>query len=140
MKNQPLYSLFNIRYSRGGYIALVSALIITAVIVLIVAAVGQLAFFGRAAISDVHFKEKSRALAGACANTALLKLADNANYVGNETIAVASDTCRIFAITSSSTGRIIDAQGVFQRSYTNFRITVTSGAVDIVRWEELKSF
>ena len=124
----------------GGYIAIVSALIISAIIVAIVVAVGQASFLGRAGIAGAHYKERSRALAGACANTALLKLASSSSYGGNETINVASDTCRIFTIVSSSTGRIIDAQGIFERSYTNYRVTVASGTVDIIRWEELNIF
>ena len=136
-KSSTFYFLFSI-FSKDGYIALASALIITAVMVLIVVTLGQASFFNRAAISEVHFKEKSRALAEACANTALLKLVGNALYAGNETITVASDTCRIFTIVSSSTGRIVDTQGIFEESYTNFRVTVASSTVDIVRWEEVK--
>lgn len=132
------FSLFNTCRSRDGYIALVAAFVISAAMVFVILAVGQSSFFNRAAISEVHFKEKSRALAEACADTALLKLVGNSSYAGNETINVASDTCKIFAIVSSSTGRIVDVQGIFKSSYTNFRVTVTTSVVDIIRWEEIK--
>ncbi|MEK9180396.1 MAG: hypothetical protein AAB897_03215 [Patescibacteria group bacterium] len=123
----------------GGYIALVSALVITAIIILVVATIGYMAFFGRAGSAGAHYKERSRALAEACVSTALLKLASS-SYTGNETINVASNTCRIFTIVSTSTGRIVDAQGIFQRSYTNYRITVPTSTVSIISWEELKAF
>lgn len=126
-------------YQRG-YIALMSAFIISAVIILLVLTFGQVSFLNRANISSTQFKEKSRALASACVNTALLKLVDNSSYAGGETISVASDTCDIVSVVSSSTGRIISAQGEFQKSFTNFMVTVDSDVVDIISWEEVKKF
>src|SRR3989304_4027993 len=89
--------------ARYGYIAIISALIISAIIVVVVVTIGQASFLGRAGIARTHYKERSRSLAQACANTALLKLASSSSYGGNETINVASDTCQIFTIVSSST-------------------------------------
>src|SRR3989344_2597258 len=92
----------------GGYIALIAALIISGVIVMIVATLSQTSFIGRANIAGSHYKERSRSLAQACANVALLRLASSSSYTGNESLGVASETCQIFTIVSSSTGRIID--------------------------------
>ncbi len=126
-------------HDKGGYIALISTLIISAVIILLVASIGQVSFIGRAGTAAAHFKEKSRALAEACVNTALLKLAASSSYAGGETITVASDTCDILSIVSSST-RIISAQAIFQNSYTNYKVTIPSSSVSISGWEEVKTF
>ncbi|MBI4087503.1 MAG: hypothetical protein HY434_01590 [Candidatus Liptonbacteria bacterium] len=126
--------------ARVGYIGIVSALIISAVVVLIMVAVGQISFLNRINISDTHLKKKSRALAEGCVDTALLKLASNASYAGNETITVASDTCKIVSVVSSSTGKIISAQGKFLGAVTDVKATVDTNTFSIVGWEEVRSF
>ena len=122
-----------------GYIALMSALIISAVIILIAITIGQMAYLGRANIAGAHFKEKSRALAESCVYHALLALSGTSTYTGGENISVASDTCNVVSVVTTSTGRVISAQGIFQRSYTNYKVTVTTSAVDIISWEEVKN-
>ncbi len=123
-----------------GYIAIISALIISVIIVVIVITVSQASFLGRAGIAGAHYKERSRALAEACANTALLKLVSNSSYAGGETITVGSSTCDIISVVSTSTGRAISTQGIFQRSYTNYKVTIPSSSVSIISWEEVKKF
>lgn len=124
----------------GGYVAIIAAMIICAAIVLIVTTISQSSFLNRAGIAAAHYKERSRSLAQACANTALLKLVSNPSYAGGETIAVSSDICSIVSVVSTSTGRVISAQGIFERSYTNYKVTVASATVSIINWEEVKSF
>ncbi|MBU6501139.1 MAG: hypothetical protein KGJ89_04615 [Patescibacteria group bacterium] len=125
---------------RGGYIALLSALIISAVVVVIILTLGQGTYLHRINIANSYFKERSRALAGACVETGLLDLTSNPNYSGNETINVASDTCRIVSVVSGGTGRVISAQGIFQNSYTNYKVTVATSTVSILGWEEVQNF
>jgi hypothetical protein len=125
--------------ARCGYVAIMSALIITAIIVVMMIGLGQVAYLNRANISEAHFKEKSRALSEACVNTALLKLVASSSYAGNETIAVASDTCKIVGVVSSSTGRIVTTQGQYQNSYTNLKITVATSTVLVIGWEETQN-
>ena len=127
------------RKATRGYVAIMSALIITAIIVVMMIGLGQVAYLNRANVSEAHFKEKSRALSEACVNTAFLKLVSSSSYTGNETITVASDTCQIVAVVTSSTGRIITTQGRFQNSYTNFRVTVATSTVEVIGWEETQN-
>jgi len=125
---------------RSGYIALVSALIISAVVFLVVFALGQASFFGRAGVADAVYKEQARALAEACVNVALLGLSEDDNYAGDETIAVGGDYCEILPVENASSGRIIYAQGMFGGAYTNFKVTLATATVDIIKWEEVRSF
>lgn len=125
---------------KEGYIAIMSALIITAVITIILVSLGQASFLQRINTSDTHLKEKSRALAQACVNAALLKLASSSSYAGNETIAVAGDTCKIISVISSSTGNIISTQGQYQSSYTDLQVTVTTGTISLVGSQEVQNF
>lgn len=124
----------------AGYVGIISALIISAIIIIVIMTVGQVSFLSRVAISDTHLKGKSRALAEACVDYALLRLTSNASYAGNETITVASDTCRVVSIVASSTGRVISAQGKFQSAVTDIQAIVASATVSIVGWKEVRSF
>ncbi|MDO8537147.1 MAG: hypothetical protein Q7R94_02790, partial [bacterium] len=63
----------------GGYIAIMSALIISIIISIVLVSLGQSAFFNRINISDAHLKGKSRSLAEACVDTALLKLVSSSS-------------------------------------------------------------
>ncbi len=125
--------------TRVGYVAIVSALIITAIIVVMMIGLGQVAYLSRANISEAHFKEKSRALSEACVNTALLRLVASSSYTGNETITVASDTCKIVGVVASGTVRIVTTQGKYQSSYTNLKVTVATSTVSVIGWEETQN-
>lgn len=124
----------------SGYVALLSALIISAALALIIITLGLVSYLDRANIAATHYKEKSRALAEACVNVALLKLVANSSYAGNETITVASDTCKIVSVVPAGANAVISAQAQFQNDYTDYRVTAATGTASIVGWEELQSF
>lgn len=123
----------------SGYVAIISAIIISIIVAIVLVSLGQVSFFNRINISDAHLKEKSRALAEACADTAFLKLARNSAYAGNETITVASDTCKVVSVTASGTARIVTTQGAYQGSYTNLKITIPTSTVSVTGWEETQN-
>ena len=124
-----------------GYVAITSAFIITALILVIVLGVSLSAVLTRENILSSDLKETSKALAEACAETALLKLAQNSSYAGNETITVAASTCSIVAVVASGTKKIITTTGRAGDVYTNLRVTASSSPVlSISGWEEVVSF
>ncbi len=124
-----------------GYVAITSAFIITALILVIVLGVSLSAVLTRENILSSDLKETSKALAEACAETALLKLAQNSSYAGNETITVAASTCSIVAVVASGTQKIITTTGRAGDVYTNLRVTASSSPVlSISGWEEVVSF
>ena len=123
-----------------GYIALTSALVITVLITAIAFTLSLSSFFTRANILNTNFKEVSHALAEACIETALLKLAQDSAYAGNEAIMVGSNQCSILTLESISNQKIIKASAVFQNTTTNLKITVFSSDLSVISWEELASF
>ena len=123
-----------------GYIALTSALVITVLIMAIALTLSLSSFFTRANILNTNFKEISHALAEACIETALLKLAQDSAYAGNEVITVGSNQCSILTLESISNQKIIKANAVFQNTTTNLKITVFSSDLSVISWEELAKF
>jgi len=83
-------------------------------------------------------KERSSALAEACVDTALLELANNPNYAGDETIIVfEGDTCIIQAINPDANPIIINTKAIFRQATTNLNVKANKADLFVVSWEEI---
>jgi hypothetical protein len=123
--------------SNSGFIALMSAVIISVLLLLMAANLGTNGFYNRFNILDSELKERSSALAEACADTALLKLANDSTYVGPETVIVSgTDTCTIDTTTPINP-RVFNVHANYNNSYTNLQITIDVPTVIVNRWEEI---
>jgi Tfp pilus assembly protein PilV len=126
--------------SNGGYIALISAVTISAILLAITAALGYTAFFARYNMLDSEYKEMGSALAEACAETALLKLANDSTYTGNEVVTVSSSPCTIRPVSVSGGQVTIEVQSIIQNTYTNLEVVAASGTLGIISWQEIANF
>lgn len=118
--------------TNSGFIALMSAIIISVVLLLIVANLSLTSFYGRFNILDSELKEKSSALAEACVDTAMLKLVNDSDYSGNETVSVDADTCEI----ESVSGGMISVRADYRNYVTKLEVDVDS-SISVTRWEEI---
>ncbi len=132
-----------------GYIALVSVLIISVVLLALAVSVSLTGFYARSNILGAEIKEQSAALAQSCAEKAIVDVA-----IGNPTTGVVSFgtnpyddgdpyTCSILSITpdTPTAGQAtIHAQGVYRNSYTNLVVTIDSDDQSVVSWREVTTF
>jgi len=125
---------------RDGFIALMSAITVSAVLMIITVTLSYSGFLARYNILSSEYKERSAALAEACVDLAILKLADDSGYAGNETISVGSDSCLIRPMTVSGSQKVIETQAIFQEAYTNLRVAVDDTTLAVASWEELANF
>lgn len=123
-----------------GYIALVSSIIISILVLGIALTISSAGYFSRFDILKNEFKERSFALAEACVDTALLKLAQNQSYNGNENISIGNDQCSILSIETVSGQKIIKTKALFQNAVTNLKVTVNNTNLSVIYWEELAKF
>lgn len=123
-----------------GYIAVVSSLILTAIIITVVLVSASSVFFGRAGTFIFKDKKSTRFLAESCLEVALLNLADDKGYSGNETITVGSSSCKIGPITLAAENRIVNSSASSTLSATNLQLTVVSTTLAKVSLEELQQF
>ncbi|HEV7701926.1 MAG TPA: hypothetical protein VGO63_00555 [Candidatus Paceibacterota bacterium] len=124
--------------NNSGFIALISAIIISAVLLLVVVNGSFSNFYSRSNILDFELKQKSSALAEACVDSAVLKLANSPVYTGNETISVSgNDTCFIGAINPSADPIAIFTKASVQNRVTNLDIKVKKSDLSIISWEEI---
>lgn len=134
--------------NQSGYVALVSVMIMSAVLLLLSVAVSGTSVLGRLNVLTYQYKEASRGLADGCVDAALLRLINNSGYSpSNESVSVGTQSCTIVSVTPSGGQKVIQVQGIYPatangRSYTNLqvRVTVSTGSLVVHSWEEVVHF
>ncbi|MGE5540674.1 MAG: hypothetical protein ACM3TU_00085 [Bacillota bacterium] len=122
----------------SGFIALMTAVVIAAVLLVVVVSGGMTGFFTRFDVLDTELKDRSEALADACVDTVMARLATDSSYRGPETVSVDSDTCSILGVESEdSTSRIFKIQAVYQHAYTNALVTFFIDTGNVASWREV---
>jgi len=123
--------------ANGGFMALMSAIIISVILLLIAVSLSTTSFYGRTNILDFELKEKSSALAEACADTAILRLALDPNYPFpvNDPINVGENDCIIQSV-SGDTQKTVKVKANYLNYVTNLEIKVNSN-MSVVFWKEI---
>ncbi len=130
--------MINFKPDNSGFIALMSAILISIILLLIITNLSLTGFYSRSNILDFELKEKSFSLAEACADSALLKLVNDTDYIGGETIAVSgNDTCTI-DLTSLSNPRTFITWASHDNAYfTKLKIIINAQSGTVISWEEI---
>ncbi len=122
-----------------GYIALMSAIIISALLLTITVSLGFSGFLGRLSIVDSQSKERSSALAEGCADTAILEATSGIYSMSAKTVNIGSDTCTIVSSQKDvpSTGQsTIKTQAVINKAYTNLKVIINNSNFTVISWDE----
>jgi len=123
-----------------GYIAITSAIIISAMLMAVVFSVSASGFFRRANVVGALLKAESRALADACASKALLGLSENRAYAGNETITLGAGNCAILPISGDGGDYVIKTSSSLRGTITNLKIKARGSDLAVLSWKEVASF
>jgi hypothetical protein len=120
-----------------AFVALMSVVIISAILLMYVFVLSSSSFFARFDSLDRENKRISLSRAESCVNAALLKIAQDAAYAPTapETVTVSGGTCTICQGTNSTN---VLTRAVHNGAYTNIRATVAvvSGTYTITSWSE----
>ena len=129
--------------NQDGFVALVSAIVIAALLIIIGASLGYTGFFSRFNILDTEFKEASLGLAEACAEIARVEIANNSNFISTVTSAgkvynIGDKNCTILL---GSVAGSLQSQAIYEKSYSTieavyFRDIANSNVV-ITSWKEI---
>ncbi len=125
------------RGNQKGYIAIITALILTAIIATVTFVLASSSLLGRFNTLLFHEKRTSRFLAESCLEVARSKLTQSSSYTGNETVTLGNSTCAIGSISSTASEKVIPASAVAGNAKTVLKLTVKSGSLEKVRLEEL---
>ena len=131
----------NIDKKPEGFIALITAIALSLILLVVTVTLNQSGFLTRSTLLDAEYKERSSALAEACIDTALLKLANDPSYLGPDlNIAVgSSDTCDIRPVITTGSQKTIQTRAIFQEAETNLEVVVDTN-LSIISWNELPNF
>lgn len=124
--------------SRGGYIAIIVALIFSAIAVAAAFSVGTSGLLSRNSKVDFANKAASYAAARTCLDRARLQLSQNPAYVGNEIITIYDYQCSVVSVETSGPNKIIKTSSSVFGATTNLKLTVDS-ALATVSFEEVVS-
>lgn len=128
-----------------GYIALMTILILTGILILIAV------FFSQSEILVTDFPNKSfdslqaKEYAKSCVEIALDKYTQNQNYQGNETQNFASGgSCQILTIETNGSDKILKTIGSYKnmtrRMKVIFYFNNQEGKIVLISWQEVKNF
>jgi len=121
-----------------GYIALMSAIIISAVLVGISVSISTTGFFVRFNVLDAEYKLRSAALAESCVNVALLRLAQNPGLPAAGSVAVGNEYCNIVSVRKNGSQQIIiQTKGVVREAVSNLQVVISSSNFSLISWEEI---
>jgi len=125
--------------SESGFVVLISTMILSAILLAMVFSVSFSGFFTRFNLLDSENKERSLSLAEACANLAILKRFEDSSYLGNETLVIGSEKCKVRLIMVPS-DIIIETTASKSGSFSNIRVNLNPVTFSITRWREVGSF
>lgn len=122
-----------------GFIALMSAIIISAVLLTIVATSSWGGFYKRSNGLDAELKARSVAAADACVAAALLSLAKRGDPAGSILALNELDECRIGAV-SGAEQKTFEVQATSSGAVTNLRVTVDAKDFRVRSRQEIPVF
>ncbi len=140
----------NLNYLRNqkGFVALISVIIIFAILMVLAALIATSSFFTRFNVLDYENKKVSVGLAEGCAETALVNLAKDTNYrpadlLHGDLITIdTGKTCKICGVQTSGSQKIIMARALYNQAYTDLVVKVTPivGNFQVDYWDEEPPF
>lgn len=130
---------FYLKNKRGGFITLVSVLIIGLISLLVVSSVLLLSTDFARDNASIAESNQAKAVANACAESALDKLRKDSNYAGNEAFALNGGTCQIAALQGSGAVKTIQVTGLYGYSTRNVKVVTSQLKPQILisAWEEI---
>ncbi|MFZ2523105.1 MAG: hypothetical protein WAW92_01835 [Minisyncoccia bacterium] len=127
--------------TQNGFVALISVVIISSIIVMVALTLSTSSFYERYNILASELKERSLSNAEACADEGLLLIANNKAHLTTSTIAFNSmDSCTLGPIPSSGNPRILFVTANTGNYFTNLKINVDPTTLLVNSWEEIATY
>jgi hypothetical protein len=129
------------RTKERGFIALISVIIIAAILLVLIFTLEISTFFQRFDALDAENKRVSLGLAEACVSAATLKFAQG-NLTAGTVVVDSSDPLKVCKICRITAGGTILTRSVYKNAYTNLSVTINTavGNYSVTSWRELPSY
>lgn len=122
-----------------GFVALTTVLIILAISLIFGLGISLLSISEMTMGLEKNFSSRAYYLANLCAEEALMKLKENSNYSGNETIAVDNGSCQILPVEGNWQVKTV---GNSQKQIKKMKIVISqiNPQMIIQSWQEVADF
>jgi hypothetical protein len=118
---------------QSGFVALITVLILSAVLLVAVLSLGQYGITARYSLLDLEHKTKSEAYANACLGVARIAIVNDPAYAeSNKTIAVGDGSCTIVSVASG----VVKVRSVVKDATTNYEVVVNTATGNITSFFE----
>ena len=123
----------------GGYITLISVLIVGAVGIAITTSLILLGLGSSRTSFAVEQSSQAKALANACAEEALQQIRDSTPYTGSGNLTLGQGTCTYTVASQGSQNRIITASGTVGTIIRKAKIIIDkiNPTIQVVSWQEV---
>lgn len=127
---------------RGGYIILVSVLVVGAVGIVIGISLILLGLGSSRTSLALEQSNQAKALANACAERALQQIRDSTSFEGTGNLNLGQGSCTYAVTKLSGENRIVTASGVVGTVIRKVRITIDSiyPQIKVSSWQEVADF
>jgi hypothetical protein len=132
--------LYPNKKNMAGYTAVVSAIIVMAIILAVALVFSSSNFLSRFDTLFLEEKDIARGVAEGCLNYGRLKLAQSSSYAGNEAKNIGSYSCTVLPIESAPGQKIIKATATVQNKISNLKLVVNAATLELISFEELPTF
>lgn len=123
----------NYNKKNRGFVALITSVIISAVLLIVATNLSLTGFYARSNLLDFELKEMSYHLAEACIDTAILKIINNPNYnPTNESVDIDGNECVIESVIENT----IKTKADYRNYITNIEVEINPSDMSITRFEE----
>ena len=126
-------------FRQDGIVALITVLIVAAVALLTGISINLLAIGEAKMALQKSYSSKSYYLSNLCAEEALMRLKEDSNYQGNETINMGDDNCTILPIEESWTVKV-SATSFGQTKKIEIKTSQINPSLIVDSWQEVGEF
>lgn len=131
----------NYKNKNRGFAALITAIILSLILIVVAIVMSQSGFLTRQILSESENKERSAALAEACADNAILFTINNPLYTGGPPpIIIDGERCEIYSVTHTPSTFTIKTRAEIKEAVTKLKIIVNDTNFAVESWEEVVSF
>jgi len=122
-----------------GFMALFSVIIISLLLLVVAVTLNFTGFFARFNVLDTELKARASALADACLDHAMLAIAEDDSYTGDENINVEGDPCHIYHIDVADTVATITTHAEYSNANATFKAEFDFESFTITSYRELST-
>ncbi|MBI3421155.1 MAG: hypothetical protein HY006_03765 [Candidatus Sungbacteria bacterium] len=129
-----------VKNKSGGYVALLSVLIISGLTLVIAIGLAFRSIDDSKITTARAFGAITQNLAEACAEDALKKVKDSGSYQGNETLTFSLGTCQIYQVTKVGTIYTIKTQNTVSGFTQKIVVIVDRNNMNVLSWQAVADF